>query len=39
MRLKLYEGQIHRVKLVRRSMYGRGKFDLLTRPLYHVTAP
>jgi DNA-binding transcriptional ArsR family regulator len=25
------EGQIHRLKLVRRSMYGRGKFDLLER--------
>jgi len=25
------EGQIHRLKLVRRSMYGRGKFDLLQR--------
>jgi transposase len=24
-------GQIHRLKLVRRSMYGRGKFDLLER--------
>lgn len=27
------EGQIHRLKLVRRSMYGRGKFDLLERRL------
>jgi transposase len=25
------EGQIHGLKLVRRSMYGRGKFDLLER--------
>jgi transposase len=25
------EGQIHRLKLVRRSMYGRGTFDLLQR--------
>jgi transposase len=25
------EGQIHRLKLVRRSMYGRGRFDLLER--------
>jgi transposase len=25
------EGQIHRLKLVRRSMYGRGTFDLLER--------
>jgi transposase len=25
------EGQIHRLKLVRRSMYGRGKFDLLAQ--------
>jgi len=25
------EGQIHRLKFIRRSMYGRGKFDLLVR--------
>jgi transposase len=25
------KGQIHRLKLVRRSMYGRGKFDLPER--------
>ena len=25
------EGQVHRLKLVRRSMYGRGRFDLLER--------
>jgi transposase len=25
------EGQITKIKLVRRSMYGRGKFDLLER--------
>jgi len=25
------EGQVHRLKLVRRSMYGRGRFDMLER--------
>ncbi len=30
------EGQITRLKLVRRSMYGRGKFDLLERRVLHA---
>ncbi len=32
------EGQVHRLKLVKRSMYGRAKFDLLRqRVLYRMT--
>ena len=30
------EGQITRLKLIRRSMYGRGRFDLLQRRVLHV---
>jgi transposase len=34
------EGQIHRPKLVKRQMYGRGKFNLLRRRvLPYVAAP
>jgi len=25
------EGQVHRLKLLKRSMYGRGRFDLLRK--------
>lgn len=33
------EGQVNRLKLLKRSMYGRAKFDLLKqRALYHVAA-
>ncbi len=33
------EGQVNRLKLVKRSMYGRAKFDLLRqRVLYHAAA-
>ena len=34
------EGQVNKLKLVKRSMYGRGKFDLLrkrARSLYAVS--
>jgi len=30
------EGQINRLKLVKRAMYGRGKFDLLRQRVLHA---
>ncbi len=30
------EGQINKLKLVKRAMYGRGKFDLLRQRLLHA---
>ncbi|WP_193316554.1 transposase, partial [Methylorubrum populi] len=30
------EGQVNRLKLIKRSMYGRAKFDLLRQRVLHV---
>ena len=30
------EGQVHRLKLVKRQMYGRGKLDLLRARVLHA---
>jgi transposase len=30
------EGNIHRLKLIKRSMYGRAKFDLLRTRVIHA---
>jgi transposase len=30
------EGQINKLKLVKRAMYGRGKFDLLRQRMLHA---
>jgi len=31
------EGQVHRLKLIKRQMYGRAKFDLLRLRVVHTT--
>jgi transposase len=31
------EGQVHRLKLIKRSMYGRAKFDLLRQRMLYAT--
>jgi transposase len=31
------EGQVNRLKLLKRAMYGRAKFDLLKARVLHVT--
>jgi transposase len=33
------EGHIHRLKLLKRSMYGRGNFDLLKQRVLYVAMP
>ena len=30
------EGQVHRLKLIKRQMYGRAKFDLLRKRILHA---
>jgi transposase len=30
------EGQVHRLKLIKRQMYGRAKFDLLAQRVCHA---
>ncbi len=32
------EGRVNKLKLVKRSMYGRGKFDLLRRRVLYTTS-
>ncbi len=32
------EGQVNKVKLIKRSMYGRGKFDLLRQRVLYAVA-
>lgn len=33
------EGPINRLKLIKRAMYGRAKFDLLRQRVLYATAP
>ncbi len=33
------EGQVNRLKLIKREMYGRAKFDLLRRRVLGITVP